>query len=92
MFESFDNGDYIEEHNIRLITNYILSNLNSYYMPNRCYWERQYSNCNKLFLACKWRKERNLRVIAKKGETVCGGELINFLANEKHKNCSCSSC
>ena len=92
IFESFDNGDYIEEHNIGLILNYILANLNSYYSPNRRYWERQYNNCNKLFLACKWRKERNLRAIAKKGETVCGGELINFLASEKHKNCSCSSC
>ena len=30
MFESFDNGDYIEEHNIRLILNYNLANLNSY--------------------------------------------------------------
>ena len=39
MFESFDNGDYIGEHDIMLIKNYILANLNSYYMPNRRCWE-----------------------------------------------------
>ena len=30
--------------------------------------------------------------IAKKGETVCNDELVNFLADEKHKNCICASC
>ena len=39
MFESFDNGDYIEGHNIMLIKNYILANSNSYYTPNRRCWE-----------------------------------------------------
>ena len=37
-------------------------------------------------------KKKNLRAIAKKGETVCEGELVNFLTNEKHKKCSCASC
>ena len=92
LFQSFENEDYIEEHNIGPIENYILSNLNSNFSPCRSYWERQYNICNKLFIVCQWRKKRNLRAIAKKGETVCEGELVNFLADEKHKKCSCASC
>lgn len=91
MFKSFDDDNYIEEDNIKLVKNYICWNLYSW-LPNRAYWERQYNMCNKLYLACNWRKKRNLRAIAKKGKTVCGGELFNFLADEKHKSCICLSC
>ena len=92
LFQSFDNGNYIEEHNIRPIELYILSNLNSIFSPCTRYWEQQYNICNKLYIICRWRKKRNLRDIAKKGETVCNGELVNFLAYEEHKKCSCASC
>ena len=91
LFQSFGNGNYIEEHNIRSRINYILSNLNSSFTPNRRYWEQQFNLTNKLFIVCHWRKKGNLRAIAKKGETVCNSELVNFLANEKHKKCSCAS-
>ena len=91
LFESFDNGDYIDEHLTKSVINYILMNLYSY-NPSRRYWEQQYNMCNKLFTVCQWRKKINLHAIGKKGETVCDGELVNFLADEKHKNCSCSNC
>ena len=84
LFQSFDKEFYIEERNIRPVELYILSNLNSNYSPCRRYWEKQYNLCNKLYIACHWRKKKDLRPIAKKGETVCNGELVNFLADEKH--------
>ena len=92
LFQSFDKEFYIEEQKIRPIELYILSNLNSNYSRCRRYWEKQYNLCNKLYIVCHWRKAKDLRAIAKKGETVCNSELVNFLTDEKHKNCICASC
>ena len=92
LFQSFENENYIEEQNVRPIELYILLNLNSNYSPCKRYWGKQYNLYNKLYTVCNWRKKKDLRPIAKKGETVCSGELVNFLANEKHENCICASC
>ena len=92
LFQSFDKEFYIEDQNIRPIELYFLSNLNSNYSPCRRYCKKQYNLCNKLYIVCHWRKTKDLRVIAKKDETVCNGELVNFLADVKHKNCICASC
>ena len=92
LFQSFNQGVYIEKKNIRPIELYILSNLYSYYTPCRRYWEKHYNLCSKLYVVCQWREANDIRPIAKKGETVCNGELVNFLADKKHKNCICASC
>ena len=92
LFQSFDKEFYIEKQNIRPIELSILSNLNSNYSSCRRYCKKQYNLCNKLYIVCHWRKTKDLRAIAKKGETVCNGELVNFLTDEKHKNCICASC
>ena len=89
MFEFFENGNYINEIDIPLVTNYISSNLYSW-SPNRRYWEQQYNIANKLYIICSWRKENGFCPLEKKGETICNNELINYFADEKHKNCSCS--
>ena len=39
----------------------------------------------KLYDVCLWRKKNGFRPIAKKGEAICGGELVNFFADKKHK-------
>ena len=67
-FQSFDNEDYIEEHNIRPIENYILSNLNLNFSPYRRYWEWQYNICNKLFIVCQWRKKRIYALLLRKAK------------------------
>ena len=92
LFQSFHKEFYIEEQSIRPIEFCILSNLNSNYSPCRRYCEKQYNLRNKLYIACYWQKIKDLCAIAKKGETVCNSELVNFLADEKHKNCICASC
>ena len=84
LFQSFYKEFYIEEQNIQPIELYILSNLNSNYSPCRRYWEKQYNLCNKLYIVSHWQITQCV--------TVCNGELVNFLANEKHKNCICASC
>ena len=89
MFESFENENYIHNNDLPLLRNYIYMNLNSW-TPNRPYWERQLNIMTKIIFVCRWTKENGLRPVAKKGETICNNELVNFFADEKHKNCSCS--
>ena len=89
MFESFENENYIHNNDLPLLRNYIYMNLNSW-NPNRPYWERQLNIMTKIIFVCRWRKENGLRPVAKKGETICNNELVNFFADEKHKNCSYS--
>lgn len=88
MYESSENGDYILEENIELVTNFICANLNNW-SPNRSYYQAQYNYGTKLYHV--WRRKRKLHTIAKKGEASCRGELVNFFADQKHKNCICST-
>ena len=90
MYELFENGNYISEENIKLVADFISGNLNNW-SPNRSYYQCQYNYAAKLYHVCKWRKKSGLRPIAKKGEAICGVELVNFFADEAHKNCICST-
>ena len=90
MFESFENGDYILEENIRLVTDFICGNLNNWSL-NRSYYQAQYNYATKLYHVCRWRRKQGLHTIAKKGEAISGNELVNFFADKKHKNCICST-
>ena len=33
---------------------------------------------------------KTFRPIAKKGGAICGGELVNVFADEKHRSCGCA--
>lgn len=89
MHESFENGDYICEEDIKLVQNYICGNLNSYSL-NRFYYYLQYNYVTKLYDVCRWRSKRGIHAIAKKGEEICNCKILNFFADQKHKNCFCS--
>ena len=65
MYESFENGDYILEENIKLATDFICDNLNNW-SPNRSYYQAQYNYTTKLYHVCRWRRKRRLRPVAKK--------------------------
>ena len=65
MYESFQNGEYIEEKKISLVTNYISGNLICW-STNRSYYYTQYKYATKLYHVCRWRKEREFCPIAKK--------------------------
>ena len=85
--ESFQNGKYIEEKDMKKVLNYIASNLISW-SPIRSYWYMQYNYATKLYHVWQWRKKRGFCPIAKKGENICNDELVNIF--NKHKNCVCS--
>ena len=80
MYESFENGDYILEENIELVTNFICANLNNW-SPNRSYYQAQYNYATKLYYVCKWRRKRGFRPFAKKPEAICNDELVNCFAD-----------
>ena len=89
MYELFENGNYICEENIKLVTDFICTNLINW-SPNRSYYQCQYNYVTKLFHACKWRKKHGFCAIAKKGEAICWDELVTFCGDKAHKTCICS--
>lgn len=80
MYESSENGDYILEENIELVTNFICANLNNW-SPNRSYYQAQYNYATKLYYVCKWRRKRGFHPFAKKQEAICNDELVNCFAD-----------
>ena len=90
IYESFEDGDYILEENIKLVTDFICGNLNNW-SPNRSYYQAQYNYATRLYHVCRWRRKSSLRPIAIKGEAICNEELVIFFADEKHKNSICST-
>ena len=81
-------GEIIFLNNI--LRKYICVHLISW-SPNHSYYLRQYNLATKLMLACDQKKARSLLALAKRGEAICGGKLVNFYEDEKHKKCSCST-
>ena len=90
LFEAFERGDHIPQQHIKKVISYICGQLISW-LPNRSYYLRQYNLATKLMLVCDWKKERSLPALAKRGETICGGELADFYEDEKYKKYSCST-
>ena len=52
IYESFEDGDYILEENIKLVTDFICGNLNNW-SPNRSYYQAQYNYATKLYHVCR---------------------------------------
>ena len=89
LFEAFENGEYIQEQDIKKAANYICGHLISW-SPNRSYFECQYNYATKLQLVCKWKRKHGFAACAKKGEAICDDKLVNFFKEKDHKNCICS--
>ena len=80
-FQSFEVMDY---ELLQLAKDYIAGNLNSGGINYRYYYD-MYCYTSKCFIVLQKYKTTRL------GEAICKDELVNFLKNEKHKNCSCGS-
>ena len=47
------------------------------------------TKCN---VVLEWKKKHNgYKLESKFGEVICNNKLVNFLEDDEHKNCSCSS-
>ena len=83
-FKRFKNFEVMDSKSIDLAANYACLQLN-YPSYGYKYYYDMYSYITK----CKIVLQKYNKT--KFGEAICEGELINFLKDEKHKNCSCSS-
>ena len=86
IFEKFENEKYIHYDDIKHMVDYICENLNSCYSPNYKYWYNQYSSLSKAYIVYRWRQKKGFQPIAKWGEAIYDGELVNYF--KEHKDCS----
>ena len=88
-FIKYQNGEYLTKSELTFATNYVCSYLNN---PGRNYrYYDMYSYISKSFIVCRWKNENDYKPFAKFGEAICTDQLINFLKEKEHKNCTCSS-
>ena len=87
LFEASESGEYIQEQDIKKVTNYICCHLISW-SPNRSYFECQYNYATNLFVTGS--ENMGLLLVPKKGEAICDDKLVNFFKEKDHKNCICS--
>lgn len=73
-----------------IANNYICGQLNSY-RTHYTYYYDMYSYATKCFIVLEWKKKKNYNQIPRLGEAICNDQLVNFLKDDKHKKCDCSS-
>ena len=83
-FKSFEKFERMNNKTIDLASNYACLQLNNPGSNYRYYYD-MYSYITKCKIVLQTYKETQF------GEAICEGELVNFLKEEKHKKCSCSS-
>ena len=83
-FKSFEKFETMDDKTIELSSNYACLQLNNP-GPNYRYYYDMYSYITKCKIVLQTYNK------TKFGEAICNGELVNFLKDEKHKKCSCSS-
>ena len=89
LFEAFETGEYVQEQDIKELTNYRCGPLISW-SPNWSSFECQYNYATKLPLVCTWKQKHGFAACAKKGEAICDDKLVNFFKQKDHKKCICS--
>ena len=83
-FEAFRNFETMDKKKIDLAADYVCQNLNNF-SPNYRYYYDMYSYIVKCRIVLQTHSK------TKFGESICNGKLVNFIEDDKHKNCSCSS-
>ena len=81
MYEAFSRGDYIPHEQIKKVTNFICGQLISW-LPNLSFYQGKYNLATK---CVSLEEKKGLPAIAKRGQTICNDELVNFFEDEKHK-------
>ena len=83
-FQRFKDFKVMDEKSLDFATNYVCLQLNNPSYGYRYYYD-MYSYITKCKIVLQKYKE------TKFGQAICEGELVNFLKDTKHKNCSCGS-
>ena len=83
-FQRFKDFKVMDEKSLDFASNYVCLQLNNPSFGYKYYYD-MYSYIAKCKTVLQKYKETRLC------QTICEGELVNFLNDPKHKNCSCSS-
>ena len=83
-FKAFTNFERMDKESIDMAADYACQNINNP-GPNYRYYYDMYSYITKCRIVLQTNDKTEF------GESICDGKLVNFLKDEKHKNCSCSS-
>lgn len=83
-FKAFTNFETMDKKSLDMAADSACQNINNP-GPNYRYYYDMYSYITKCRIVLQTYHK------TKFGESICDGKLVNFLKDEKHKNCSCSS-
>ena len=83
-FNAFKIFERMDKESIALARDYICHNLNHPGFNYKYYYD-MYSYITKCRIVLQTHSKTEL------GEAICNKELVNFLKDEKHKKCICSS-
>ena len=90
-FNHFKEGHSLTEYQLKLAADHVCLNLNN---PNGLYryFYNMYCYITKCNVVLEWKKKHNgYKLESKFGEVIFNNKLVNFLEDDEHKNCSCSS-
>ena len=88
-FLKYINFKLINEEQLKLVTDYICSNLNASSIK-KDYWYDMYSYSIKNHIVLRHTKKSAVNPVTQLGECVCQDKVINFLKNPD-KKCFCTS-
>ena len=83
-FQKFKNFEVMDDKSIDFATNYVCLQLNNPSFGYKYYYD-MYSYITKCKIVLQKYNKTRL------SQAICNGELVDFLNDPKHKNCSCSS-
>ena len=86
-YKSLQNLDYSK---LKLAVNDICAQMNSSCL-NFAYWYDMYTHTSKSFMVISWREKNGFQAVASLGEAICKDKVVNFLKDEEHFKCTCSS-
>ena len=83
IFKDYEDGKFIYKHEQNNLINYLCGNINSYWSPNRWYYQEWYNESSNLCIVTRWRERHSLALKGKYGERICynrtsEGELIDL--------------
>ena len=88
MYELFENANYISEENVKLLTDFISSNLIIGPLIDHIISVNTIIGPNFIMFA-NGEKNMGFALLQKSERQFVGGKLVNFFADKAHKNCIC---
>ena len=100
IFRDYEDSKYIFRDQLHALICYLIGNVDSYYSPNRAYYQDWLDESNDLQIVIRWWERHGLKGMGKYAEQICfkidkdNGELIDLtkLQFKNHSESSYCSC